>query len=268
MSYAIEITDLKKSYGNTEVLKGISFHVKQGEIFGILGINGAGKTTTLECIEGFRKYTSGTIKVKGRIGIQLQSASLPSYIKVKEAVQLFTKWKKADTDTSLLYALGINDLEKKLYTELSTGQKRRLHLALALIGNPDVLFLDEPTAGLDVEGRISLHNEIRKLKEKGTTIILASHDMSEVETLCNRIAILNDGVISFLGTTGGLASKVGKRYMIKILGEDGEKEYSTGSIADSLLEILEEYKRKNITILDLKINRGTLEQHFIDIAKG
>lgn len=268
MSYAIEIIDLKKSYGDNEVLKGISFNVKHGEIFGILGVNGAGKTTTLECIEGFRRYTSGTITVNGNIGIQLQSASLPSYIKVNEAIQLFSKWKNANIDISLLHTLGVNSFKKKLYSELSTGQKRRLHLALALIGNPDILFLDEPTAGLDVEGRVSLHNEIRKLKEKGTTIILASHDMSEVENLCNRIAILNNGTISFLGTTGELASKIGKRYVIKIQTQYDEREYSTTNIADGLLEVLEEYKKSNITILDIKINRGTLEQHFIDIAKG
>ena len=177
MSYAIEITDLKKKYGNHEVLKGINFCVEHGEVFGILGINGAGKTTILECIEGFRKYHSGNIKISGNIGIQLQSASLPAYMKVSEVIQLFSKWKCAEIDNSLLMALGVTDLQKKLYTELSAGQKRRLHLALALIGKPDILFLDEPTTELDVEGRISLHNEIRKLNQNGTTIILSSHDM-------------------------------------------------------------------------------------------
>lgn len=263
MTNAIEVNNLRKSYGNNEVLKGISFNVRKGEIFGILGVNGAGKTTTLECIEGFRRYNSGTIKINGKIGIQLQSASLPSYIKVGEAVQLLTKWKKTKLDTSVLSSLGIDNLEKKLYMELSTGQKRRLHLALALIGNPDILFLDEATAGLDVEGRISLHNEIRKLSEKGTTIILSSHDMAEVENLCSRIGILNQGKISFIGTTDELASKIGKRYNIKILTEHGEKDYFTTNIADSLLKILEEYKQKNITILDIKVDRGTLEQHFM-----
>ena len=148
MSYAIEITDLKKKYGNHEVLKGINFCVEHGEVFGILGINGAGKTTILECIEGFRKYHSGNIKISGNIGIQLQSASLPAYMKVSEVIQLFSKWKCAEIDNSLLMALGVTDLQKKLYTELSAGQKRRLHLALALIGKPDILFLDEPTTKL------------------------------------------------------------------------------------------------------------------------
>lgn len=268
MSYAIEVIDLKKKYGNNEVLKGVNFCVKRGEIFGILGVNGAGKTTILECIEGFRKYHSGNIKISGNIGIQLQSASLPAYIKVSEAIQLFSNWKNTEIDDSLLRTLGITDLQKKLYTELSAGQKRRLHLALALIGNPDILFLDEPTTELDVEGRISLHNEIRKLSQNGTTIILSSHDMAEVEALCTRIAILNDGIIRFIGTTDELASKVGKKYSLKIASELGEKEYSAVNIADTLFRILEEYKQKNIDIFDIKVNRGTLEQLFIHLSKG
>lgn len=267
MTYAIEVTNLRKNYGNHEILKNVSFKVKRGEIFGILGINGAGKTTMLECIEGFRNYSSGEIKISGNIGIQLQSASLPAYIKVSEAIQLFSKWKKTKIDKSLLRALGIIELQEKMYIELSAGQKRRLHLALALIDKPDILFLDEPTTELDVEGRISLHNEIRKLNERGTTIILSSHDMAEVETLCNRIAILNDGNISFLGTTTELASKVEKNYSIKIISKHGENEYCATNIADSLLKILEEYKQKNITILDIKVSRGTLEQHFINLSK-
>ena len=254
MSYAIEITDLKKKYGNHEVLKGINFCVEHGEVFGILGINGAGKTTILECIEGFRKYHSGNIKISGNIGIQLQSASLPAYMKVSEVIQLFSKWKRAEIDNSLLMALGVTDLQKKLYTELSA--------------KPDILILDEPTTELDVEGRISLHNEIRKLNQNGTTIILSSHDMAEVEALCTRIAILNNGVISFIGTTDELASKVGKKYNIKIVSELGENEYSAVNVADTLLSILEEYKQKNIDIFDIKVNRGTLEQHFINLSRG
>lgn len=268
MEHAIQISGLKKSYGKTEVLKGLSFHVEKGEIFGILGVNGAGKTTVLECIEGFRKYEHGKITINGKAGIQLQSASLPAYIKPMEAIRLFTKWKNTAIDTSLLAALGINELKNKKYMELSTGQKRRLHLAIALTGNPDILFLDEPTAGLDIEGRISLHSQIRQLKEQGTTIILASHDMTEVETLCDRIAILNSGNIAFIGTTDELASKIGKKYQIKVLTESGEDNYTADNIGDTMLAILENYRSKSINVLDIKVNRGTLEQHFVDIAKG
>lgn len=268
MKQAIQVFQLQKSYGDNEVIKGLSFEVEKGEIFGILGVNGAGKTTLLECIEGFRRYQRGTVKVGGTIGVQLQSASLPAYIQAGEAVQLFARWKKARIDDRTLSRLGIDALMEQRYAALSTGQKRRLHLALALLGDPDVLFLDEPTAGLDVEGRISLHAQIRRLKEKGTTIVLASHDMAEVEALCSRIAILHRGRLAFVGTTEALAQKVGKRYSIKISTARGEDSYEADDIADSLLRILTAYRKTHTAIEDIKVDRGTLEQHFIQLAKG
>ena len=164
MTDALQVKGLKKSYGNIPVLKGIDFSVQQGEIFALLGVNGAGKTTALECIEGLRAYDNGEITIHGKIGIQLQSATLQAFIKPLEAVNLFSKWNKTKPNTEMLKALGIYELSKKKYAELSTGQKRRLHLALALIGNPDIVLLDEPTAGLDVEARHSLHEQIKALK--------------------------------------------------------------------------------------------------------
>ncbi len=267
MKYAIQVDRLKKSYGDHPVLKGLNFNVIKGEIFALLGVNGAGKTTALECIECLRKYDSGSIMVNGRMGIQLQSASLPAHIKPMEAVRLFAKWNKTKIDHSMLAALGINELTKKQYIELSTGQKRRLHLALALISDPDIVFLDEPTAGLDVEGRISLHDKIRKLKAQGKTIILASHDMAEVESLCDRIAILNDGNIVFLGTVAELTAKIGKRYTLHIKTEQGDESFESDNIGDTMLTLLEDFKQRGIAVLDIKIDRGTLEQHFIDIAR-
>lgn len=267
MSYAIEVKHLKKNYGHHEVLKGIDLSVKQGEIFGILGINGAGKTTLLECIEGFRFYDSGKIKISGNIGIQLQTAGLPAYIKVSEAIQLFSKSKKTKIDDALVSSLGIVDFQNKLYMQLSAGQKRKLHLLLALIGKPDILFLDEPTTELDVEGKRVLHHEIRRLSQKGVTIILSSHDMAEVESLCTCIAILNHGKIAFLGTTDELSRRVEKKYTIKIISEQNEEEYSSKNISETLLHILEQYKKQNIPIIDIKIDRGTLEQHFLHFSK-
>ncbi len=268
MNEAIKISNLTKSYGNHAVLKGLNFCVQQGEIFGLLGINGAGKTTSLECIEGLRKYDSGNITINGIMGIQLQSASLPKYIKVLEAVKLFAKWNNTPLDKTMLDALGIHELAKKPYYQLSTGQKRRLHLALALTRNPDILFLDEPTAGLDVEGQISLHEQIRQLKAIGKTIILASHDMAEVENLCDRIAILSGGKIAFIGTVEQLAETIGKHYNITIQTENGTEKYESENIGNSLLSLLMQYKEKGETITDIKIDRGSLEQHFIKIAKG
>lgn len=268
MGYAIEVNGLKKSYGENCVLKGLDFHVEKGEIFALLGVNGAGKTTTLECMEGLRKYDSGDIAVDGQAGIQLQSGSLPTHIRPMEAIRLFAMWNKAEINYKLLSALGIDKFKKKQYTELSTGQKRRLHLALALISNPDIVFLDEPTAGLDVEGRVSLHEQIREIKAQGKTIVLASHDMAEIEALCDRIAILNEGNIVFLGTVDELSQKISKRFHINIKTEHDEQTVETEDIATTMLEILEDYKKKGIAVTDIKIDRGTLEQHFIDIARG
>lgn len=267
MSYAIQLKGLKKNYGNQAVLKGLELDIRKGEIFALLGVNGAGKTTTLECMEGLRKYDDGSIIVNGRMGIQLQSASLPACIKPMEAIQLFAKWNKARIDHAMLEALNIGELAQKQYTDMSTGQKRRLHLALALISNPDIVFLDEPTAGLDVEGRISLHELIRRLKSQGKTIILASHDMAEVETLCDRIAILHDGRIAFLGTPADLTERIGSRFKIQMKTEQGEETFETVDIGDTLLTLLEGYKQNGIRILDIKIDRGTLEEHFMDLTR-
>lgn len=266
MGSVISVQRLKKSYGNHAVLKGLDLQVMPGEIFALLGINGAGKTTVLECIEGLRKCDSGKISVNGKTGIQLQSSSLPAHMKPMEAVKLFARWNKAEPDCEMLNALGIREFEKKQYSELSTGQKRRLHLALALVGNPDILFLDEPTAGLDVEGRLSLHGQIRELKSQGKTIILASHDMVEVETLCDRIAILNDGKIVFCGTASELAEKTKENYIVHIKTQEGEKSLRTDCIEDTLLSLLGELKGRGIRVLDIKVDRGTLEQHFLELA--
>lgn len=214
---------------------------------------------------GRRLYTDKDIVI---MGIQLQSASLPEHIKPLEAVKLFAKWNKTSLDKETLEALGIYEFAKKQYYQLSTGQKRRLHLALALTRNPDILFLDEPTAGLDVEGRLSLHEQIRQLKAIGKTIILASHDMTEVENLCDRIAILSGGKIAFIGTVEQLGKTIGKHYNITIQTENGMKKYESENIGDSLLALLMQYKEKGETIVDIQIDRGSLEQHFIKIAKG
>lgn len=264
----IQIHNLRKSYKDRIVLKGLDFHVYQGEIFALLGINGAGKTTTLECMEGLRSYDGGSVDIHGKIGIQLQSASLPEHIKAMEAIILFSKWNHVSVDQSMLDALGIGAFADKQYYQLSTGQKRRLHLALALIGSPDIIFLDEPTAGLDVEGRAALHEQIRKLKEAGKTIILASHDMAEVESLCDRIAILSEGKIAFVGTAWELNEQVGKHYNIMIRTDKGIDNYESDDIGETLLKLLAQYKEEGNVITDVQVNRGSLEQHFMKIAKG
>ncbi len=267
MNDAIQVEGLTKSYGGRIVLKGLRLHVKTGETFALLGVNGAGKTTALECIEGLRAYDGGTVQVRGRAGIQLQSASLPAHIRPMEAVRLFAMWSKSQIDTEMLKTLGIHALGKKQYAELSTGQKRRLHLALALVNDPDIVFLDEPTAGLDVEGRIALHAHIRRLKAQGKTIMLASHDMAEVEALCDRIAILSGGSVVFCGTVAELTEQMGKRYMIHLKTDKRDESFETDSVSDTLTSLLSELNKNGDEILDIHIDRGTLEQHFIEFAR-
>ena len=276
MNLAINVENFTKSYGKNTVIKGISFQVNKGDSFALLGSNGAGKTTTLECIEGLRKYDSGLISVDGSFGVQLQSSSLPANIKAIEAYVLFCKWNKLKTDLSTFESLGLSEIKNKQYCQMSTGQKRRLHLALALLGTPDIIFLDEPTAGLDVEGRAALHEQIRTLKRSGKTIILASHDMAEVESLCDKIAILKDGKIAFIGQTIELTRKLGEQCRIYIKTETPlqSSEYQQGysvfvseNIGDTLLELLENCKQTQNPVLDVKVERATLEQRFMDIAK-
>lgn len=264
----IKIRNLSKRYGNHQVLEHLNLQVHQGEIFGILGMNGAGKTTLMECMEGLRDYDSGTIEMRGTIGIQLQSASLPAYIKGKEAAALIGGWKKMKKRDGILKEMGMRELEDKIYQEMSTGQRRKLHLALALIGNPDLIFLDEPAAGLDVEGQIRLHKYIRRLKQKGKTIILASHDMREVERLCDRIMILYQGKLIFCGTVEELSVRMGDCCQIQIITAEGMKEFEANDIGEFLLNILQDYKKNKIQIQDIKISRGSLEQHFMGLIKG
>lgn len=279
--YAIQVRNLKKSYGGNTVLKGVDLDIRRGEIFALLGINGAGKTTALECIEGLRKYEDGEVTVNGSVGVQLQSSSLPGHIRAAEAIKLFAVWNETRNKARgkapyrakpfcagnfVFEAIGADEFKKKQYSELSTGQKRRLHLALALIADPDIIFLDEPTAGLDVENRLSLHNFIRELKTRGKTVVLASHDMAEIEALCDRIAVLNDGRIEFCGEVSELTDKTGRKYFIHVKTEQGDRNIETGNIEDTLLSLLGELKDKGIRVLDIKVDRGSLEQHFIELT--
>jgi len=295
MDISISVNNLVKKYTNHAALNGISFNVAKGETFALLGGNGAGKTTTLECIEGFKRFDSGEIEVFGLspsdsnirkiTGVQLQSTSLPENMTSTEALKLFSKWNNVPLNLELFNTFGLKDLYSKQYKTMSTGQKRRLHLALALINNPKVIFLDEPTAGLDVEGRISLHEEIKKLKAQGKTIVIASHDMAEVEALCDRVAIIKDGHIAFIGTPNKLTSTYNStsKIHVKALNESDKKDfssceynfinkgylvYSTTNIGDALLEILNYMKKSKNTIVDIKIERPSLEESFMEITKG
>lgn len=283
MSTMISVQNLIKSYNGVDnVLKGISFDIKENEIVGILGVNGAGKTTTLECIEGIRSYGSGNINTKGSIGVQLQSSSLPGNIKVKEAITLFKKWRKSSKSTNDYLSLyELDSIKDKQYIELSTGQKRKLHLTLVCIGDPDIIILDEPTAGLDVESRAMLHENIRMMKGSGKTLLLASHDMAEVEQLCDRIIVIVDGNVKFLGTVDEFKMNKSKEKIIRVRFENPEIEFIEGSsheytdngyiqfravdVNKALVDILKE--AGDNTIEDISIEGLTLEQAFLQLIR-
>jgi len=294
MKKMIEVKGVTKRYGHKEVLKKVSFTIEQNEIFGLLGPNGAGKTTILECMEGLRGFDEGEINLmglspeevmkKGIVGIQLQSSSLPDSICAKDAMTLFCLWNGISPRYDLLDVFGLEEIDRKQYKAMSTGQKRKLHLALALTNNPKIIFLDEPTAGLDVEARIALHAEIRKLKQQGATIILASHDMAEVEALCDRVGIIVEGSIRKIGTPSEIVLEEKQQIIIKVKvnkklddhafvhvqwreDSNGYLHYETNDPLLGLIELLQYIKDNNYELLDLSIDKPTLEERFIEIAK-
>ncbi len=209
MPPVIRVSGVRKTYGRTVAVDDVSFEVNDGEIFGLIGLNGAGKTTTMECIEGIRKPDRGTISVLGldpfrhvyklqdRIGVQLQQAQLQKRIKVWEAVDLWASLyqKKAIDGEHLLEQLGLTDKRDAWFMNLSGGQKQRLFIALALINDPEVVFLDELTTGLDPQSRRAIWALVRGIRERGKTVFLTTHLMEEAERLCDRVAIIEHGRI-------------------------------------------------------------------------
>ncbi len=205
----IQVSGVRKTYGQTVAVDEVSFEVNEGEIFGLIGPNGAGKTTTMECIEGLRTPDRGTIsvlgldpfrqvyKVQDRIGVQLQQAQLQKRIKVWEAVDLWASLyrKKAIDAEHLLEQLGLTDKRNAWFMNLSGGQKQRLFIALALINDPEVVFLDELTTGLDPQSRRAIWDLVRGIRDRGKTVFLTTHLMEEAERLCDRVAIIEHGRI-------------------------------------------------------------------------
>jgi ABC-2 type transport system ATP-binding protein len=217
----IHVAGCRKTYGSTVAVDDVSFDVEQGEIFGLIGPNGAGKTTTMECVEGLRVPDRGTISVLGldpfrdvytlqeRIGVQLQQAQLQKRIKVWEAVDLWTSLYRrpaADSDR-LLDQLGLTDKRDAWFMNLSGGQKQRLFIALALVNDPEVVFLDELTTGLDPQARRAIWDLVRGIRERGKTVFLTTHLMEEAERLCDRVAIIEHGHIVAVDTPERLVAR-------------------------------------------------------------
>jgi len=229
----IHVENLAKRYGSIFAADNISFHVEQGEIFGMVGPNGAGKTTTIECIEGLRRPDSGTVQVLGmdpqrhgyqlreRIGVQLQQSALQNHLKVSEALDLFASFYETTVDWRIL--LETFDLAEKkncYFEKLSGGQKQRLFIALSLVNNPELVFFDELTTGLDPQARRNMWDLVRNIRSEGKTVFLTTHFMEEAERLCDRVAIVDRGRIVALDTPEKLIRNLGvdSRVVITVEG--------------------------------------------------
>jgi ABC-2 type transport system ATP-binding protein len=217
MSTAVAVSDLRKSYGDVEAVRGISFEIASGEIFGLLGPNGAGKTTTVEILEGYRERDAGSITVLGadparagdswreQIGVVLQSSAMYQTLSVAESLALFAGYFERPRDVAeVVHLIGLEEKHDAHIRTLSGGQRRRLDLGLALVGDPDLLFLDEPTTGFDPQARRRAWESISSLRTLGKTILLTTHYLDEAERLCDRVAVLRDGRIAAIGRPGEL----------------------------------------------------------------
>jgi ABC-2 type transport system ATP-binding protein len=222
MDTIVKVEGLRKTYGSTLAVDGVSFEVQSGEIFGMVGPNGAGKTTSIECLEGLRKPDAGKVQVLGmdprrdgqalrqRTGMQLQSSNLPDRMKVWEALDLYASFYPHPVDwKELLAQLGLDEKRNAPFAKLSGGQKQRLFIALALLPDPQLIFLDELTTGLDPQARHTIWDLVRQVQAQGKTVILTTHFMEEAEKLCDRVAILDHGKIVALDTPAALVRSLG-----------------------------------------------------------
>jgi len=279
----IEVSNLRKSYGKIEALRGISFEVKRGEIFTFIGPNGAGKTTTLEIIEGLRKKDSGKVRVFGediekgisrikpRIGVQLQYGALYERLTVKEILGLFASFykKKIDTD-AILEKVALKEISYKWTEALSGGQLQRLRIATTLVNDPDLVFLDEPTTGLDPQSRRYIWSLIENLRKEGKTVLLTTHYMEEAEKLADRVAIIDKGTILATGNPGYLIDRYGGEaaMYLRVIEKGKDKEYRM-NLKNSGFEapqILRDFANRGIAVKYVEIKSPTLEDVFINLT--
>jgi ABC-2 type transport system ATP-binding protein len=298
---ALSVEDLHKSYGNFEAVRGINLEVQPGEVFGLLGPNGAGKTTTIEILEGLRPRTSGKVQVLGfdpatqsneikdRIGVCLQATNLPDKMKVQEALDLFDAFYTRHTDKDqLLKRLQLWDKKDAFYKTLSGGQKQRVALALALLNDPALLFLDEPTTGLDPQVRLGIHDVIQELKENRRSILITTHYIEEAERLCDRVAIIDGGKIIEQGPPREIQQRVlghtvvevttDKPMRVEELPEALRNEKFTVKMegrvfamqsehpAALIVELVKWIDQHGLVLQDIQMKRPTLEDVFIELT--
>jgi ABC-2 type transport system ATP-binding protein len=275
---AIAVRDLRKAYGGVEAVRGISFEVRSGEVFGLLGPNGAGKTTTVEILEGYRKRDGGAVSVLGedpqragldwreRIGIVLQSSAMYPNLSVAESLELFAGYYRASLDVDRVVRLvGLEEKRDARVRTLSGGQQRRLDLGLGLIGDPEVLFLDEPTTGFDPAARRAAWEVIRSLRSLGKTILLTTHYLDEAESLADRVAVLREGSIAAIGRPEdltGSAPATEIRYR-----RDGEDVVvSTHQPTHVLHELTSAALAEGRELENLSVRRPTLEEIYLALT--
>ena len=301
MAEVITVRDLHKSYDKLEAVKGIDFQVGAGEVFGLLGPNGAGKTSTVEILEGLRSRSSGEAKVLGfdpdrqkrqlkdRIGVCLQATNLPAKIRTQEALDLFASfYTRSVNSEQLLKRLQLWDKRDAFYETLSGGQKQRLALAMSLINDPQLLFLDEPTTGLDPQIRLEIHGLIEEMKSEQRTVLLTTHYIEEAERLCDRVAIMDEGKIVAMGTPKELQqqSKGQSRIQINVAapllretlpawpdaietrlnGDGREMTVYSNRPARTLFEIMKWLDQQGLQLDDVHLKRPTLEDVFVELT--
>src|SRR5271157_1060397 len=295
----IQVENLVKSYGDVQAVRGVSFSVEEGEVFGLLGPNGAGKTSTVEILEGLRELDGGRVSVCGldpqresqalkhEIGAALQSTSLPDKLRVMEALRLFSSfYKRRRNPEELLKRFGLVEKRNTFYSQLSGGQKQRLALAMALVNDPRVLFFDEPTAGLDPQVRREIYDIIEELKREKKTIVLTTHYIEEAEKLCDRVAIVDHGKVIATGTPRELkqrsehTSRIEARFakpasketlkgldgVVDAREVDGEYVLHCQKTAPAIVALVKHLEAENNELVSLEISTPSLEDVFIELT--
>ncbi len=275
---AIEVSDLRKSYGAVEAVRGLSFEVRRGEVFGILGPNGAGKTTTVEILEGYRARSGGSVRVLGKdpavrdrrqqekVGIVLQSCGFHPHITVREAVDHMAKAYPRPREVDETIALvGLEDKADERSGRLSGGQQRRMDLALALVGDPELVFLDEPTTGFDPAARRTAWTVVGALRDLGKTVLLTTHYLDEAQALADRVAIIKDGSLVAQGDPSEL-SPTSAGYRVAYVSDGRRVEHQTDDPTDLLHRLTGDALARGERLEGLEVARPTLEDVYLELT--